>query len=315
MRRPRLQRFGLGLALAAACARPADMGPTVATFGADVIRVAEFKGELDRVRAEVAPRGDEAGQQAAAAGDDLKAIRRAVLDQLVNRHLLLAEAVRAGTTVTDDELDGVLLARTSLAVEPSTPATPEALEALRLRTREDLVIDRFLVKRVAARVALSPEEARAWYAAHPERFPKVEQVRCQQINAATREELDVLRLDLQQGADFTKLARERSMSEDRARAGDLGWFSKGQMLPEFEEACFTLKKGQVSPVVATAYGFHLLRLVDRRDGPRPSYAAVQDVVDLELRRERVAKAQAEFIQKLREQADVQINDAVLDKVP
>jgi peptidyl-prolyl cis-trans isomerase C len=315
MRRPRWQRFGLGLALAAACARPADVGPTVATFGADAIRMAEFKAELDRVRAEVAPRGDEAGQEAAPSGDDLKVMRRAVLDQLVNRHLLLAEAARAGTAVTEDELDGALQSRRALAVDPASPASPEALEAVRRRTREDLVIDRFLVKRVAERVALSPEEARAWYETHPERFPKVEQVRCQQITAATREALDVLRLDLQQGADFTKLAREKSMSEDKVRAGDLGWFAKGQMLPEFEEACFALKKGQVSPVVTTAYGFHLLRLIDRREGPKPSYAAVQDAVDLELRRERVGKAQAEFIQKLREQADVQINDAALDKVP
>jgi parvulin-like peptidyl-prolyl isomerase len=238
-----------------------------------------------------------------------------VLDHLVNRHLLLAEAARAGTTVTDDELDGVLHTRNVLAVEPSQPSSPEALEALRRRTREDLVVDRFLVKRVAARVALSPEEARRWYDEHPERFPKVEQVRCQQITAATREDLDILRIDLQAGADFTKLAREKSTSEDKIRAGDLGWFSKGQMLPEFEEACFALRKGQVSGVVQTAYGFHLLRLVDRRDGPRPSYAAVQDAVDLALRRERVAKAQAEFLQKLREQADVQVHDAELDKVP
>jgi parvulin-like peptidyl-prolyl isomerase len=189
------------------------------------------------------------------------------------------------------------------------------IEALRRRTREDLVVDRFLVKRVAERVALSPEEARRWYEEHPERFPKVEQVRCQQIAAATREDLDIIRLDLQHGADFTKLAREKSTSEDKVRAGDLGWFSKGQMLPEFEEACFALKKGQVSSVLPTAYGFHLLRLVDRRDGPRPSYPAVQDAVDLELRRERVAKAQTDFLQKLREQADVQVHDAELDKVP
>ena len=205
--------------------------------------------------------------------------------------------------------------RLSRKPKPAKRKSQHASHGPSRRTREDLVIDRFLVKRVAARVALSPEEARAWYETHPERFPKVEQVRCQQITAATREDLDVLRLDLQQGADFTKLAREKSTSEDKVRAGDLGWFAKGQMLPEFEEACFALKKGQVSPVVPTAYGFHLLRLVDRREGPRPSYAAVQDAVDLELRRERVAKAQAEFLQKLREQADVQINDAALDKVP
>jgi peptidyl-prolyl cis-trans isomerase C len=315
MRRPRWHRFGVGFVLAAACARPADVGPAVATFGADAIRLPEFKAELDRVRAELAPRGDEAGQEAALKDDDLKVMRRAVLDQLVNRHLLLAEAARAGTTVTDEELDGALQSRSSLAVEPQKAATPEALEALRRRTREDLVIDRFLVKRVAERVALSPEEARRWYEEHPERFPKVEQVRCQQIAAATREDLDIIRLDLQHGADFTKLAREKSTSEDKVRAGDLGWFSKGHMLPEFEEACFALKKGQVSPVVPTAYGFHLLRLVDRRDGPRPSYAAVQNAVDLELRRERVAKAQADFLQKLREQADVQVHDAELDKVP
>lgn len=309
------RRAGLAvLAVALACARPPELPPAVATFGADAVRVPEFKAELDRARAELKPRGDNAAEGVPLEGDQLRILRRAVLGELVDRRLLLAEAQKAGVAVTDRELDDALRGRAALALEPDLPRG-EAQEALRRRTRDALVIDRFLTRSVAARIAIAPDEARAWFDAHPEDYLRPEQVHCAQLLVPKREDAEALKVQLNRGADFTKVARAQSMSDDRSRGGDLGWFGKGQMPPEFEQACVALRKGQVSEVVQTPYGFHLFKLLERRDGVRLPFSEVEATIDLQLRRERVSKAQAELVEKLRQQAGVVLVETELDKVP
>jgi len=296
-----------------ACSRPAALPPAVVSFGADAIRVPEFAAELDRVRREARP-WENAAEAVQLDPEQLRPLRRAVLDQLVERRLLLAEAAKAGVSVTDRELDEALRAR-ARALDGEARRDPEAVEALRDRVREDLTLDRYLVREVAARVAVAPEDAQRWYEQHASEFRRPDQVRCSQLTVPTREEAAALKIQLNRGSDFARVAREQSTSVDRARGGDLGWFGRGQMPAEFEKACFSLRRGEVSDTVQSPYGFHLFKLVERREGSQIPFAEVEAQIDLRLRRERVAAAQAELVGKLRGQAGVQYDEAELDRVP
>ena len=310
----------LGYALLAGCAlvscsRPDPLPPAVATFQGGAVRSPELKAELDRLRVETRPWGEASVDAVAPDAEQLKVLRRAALDRLVDRHLLLIEATRAGLSVTDAELDEALKARTSLAIEPEARVDSVDPATQKERVREDLLLDRYLVREVAARVAVPPDEALAWYQAHLSEFQRPDQVRCSQIMVPTRDEAAALKIQLNRGSDFAKLAREQSTSDDRVRGGDLGWFGKGEMPEEFEKSCFALKRGAVSDPVQSPYGYHLLKLFDRRDGAKVPFSEVESQIDLRLRRERVAAAQAELVAKLREQAGVGYVEEEIDRVP
>jgi parvulin-like peptidyl-prolyl isomerase len=243
-------------------------------------------------------------------GEELAAFRRAVLESMIERRLLLAEAGRLQLSVTDREVDEALARRHGEGV----PKNPEELARLRAVTRDQLLSDRALLREVVARVAIPPAEVKAFYEAHLEEFARGEQVRALQLVVPTRPDAEALRKELVRGTEFEKLAREQSTSPDARAGGDLGWFERGRMPPQFDEACFGLRKGQLSEVVETPYGFHLFKLVDRRAASVAPFATVEAAIELRLRRDAIARAQAAWLDRLRAASDVRIVDEELEKV-
>jgi len=107
---------------------------------------------------------------------------------------------------------------------------------------------------------------------------------------------------VKKGEDFTKLANE--LTEDpsgKANGGDLGYFTKEQMVPEFSEVAFKLDKGQVSDPVKTQFGWHVLKVEDKRQREAPAFDAVRDQVEQFA----VRKAQVDFVTKLRADAKIE----------
>lgn len=114
---------------------------------------------------------------------------------------------------------------------------------------------------------------------------------------------------LRAGGDFEKLAKELSKDPGGQNGGDLGYFSKEQMVKEFADAAFKLEKGQLSEPVKSQFGFHIIRVEDKRSKPVPTYEQVKDQVAAFV----VRKAQAELVMKLR--ADAKIENLVKKEEP
>lgn len=286
-----------------ACKKAAPPPPAVAWIGETPVLAAELEAELSRVlvESEGEIRHDAEG---------LAALRRAVLADLIDRRLLLAEATASGLSVTEPELDQAMR-----RFSPPPEGAGESFEAVRReRVRDQLLVDRYLLREVVARVAVSPDEVRAWYDENTAQ-ERPEQLRAAQILVATREDADVIRRDLHRGADFAMLARTNSISADAAAGGDLGWFSPGSLPPEIEEECRKLRKGQVSEVVQTPYGFQIFKLLDRRPGRRVPFEEAEQGIELELRRQAVTRAQAAFMEKLRAASPVRYVEEEIDRMP
>lgn len=138
-------------------------------------------------------------------------------------------------------------------------------------------------------------QARNIYKAHPERFAVEEQVHVRHIliagtEDAARTQAEKLVADLRGGADFAALAKERSADKgSAARGGDLGFFGKDKMVPEFEQAAFALKKNEISGPVQSKFGFHVLQLLDRKPAGQQAFAEVRDALVKEV----IEQAQAE----------------------
>ena len=128
-----------------------------------------------------------------------------------------------------------------------------------------------------------------------------EEVRARHILVATEGEAKDIEAQLKNGADFATLAKEKSKDPGAAEGGDLGYFTKDRMVPEFADAAFKLDKGQISDPVKTQFGWHIIKVEDKRIKPTPTY----DEVKTQLETFVAHKAQADLVQKLRSATNIE----------
>ncbi|MGE8453434.1 MAG: peptidylprolyl isomerase [Pseudomonadales bacterium] len=173
----------------------------------------------------------------------------------------------------------------------------EVKAALRV-ARDKILSDAWLAKLDAGNtpVAAAAEgQARNMYNAHPERFAVEEQVHVRHIlisgaDDTARATAEKLLKELRGGGDFAALAKEHSADKGSgARGGDLGFFGREKMVPEFEQVAFALKQGELSGIVQTKFGYHILQLLERKPAGKQPYADVREALVKEV----VEKAQSE----------------------
>ena len=118
------------------------------------------------------------------------------------------------------------------------------------------------------------------------------------------EEAEAIKADLDGGADFAEMAKEKSTGPSGPNGGELGWFALGVMVPEFEDAIVTLEVGDISDPVQTQFGWHLIRMNDIRDLAPPSLAEVQDQIVGQIQQELIDQR----VEELRMEAEVVLNE-------
>ncbi len=209
------------------------------------------------------------GQLPPALERELPRVRRAVLERLIDREMMLAEAGRRGIRPSPGELEGTLsTTRVGMPAKELEATLAEAgtdREKWRLAAERDLTIEK-LQAAITAPVTVGEPEIDAWIATHRERRELPEEARAAQLLVRAEADAIEARRRIAGGAAFADVAREVSLSPDAERGGDLGYFARGQMPPEFDETVFSLPRGQLSEVVASPYGFHLFLVLDRRPG-------------------------------------------------
>ena len=117
----------------------------------------------------------------------------------------------------------------------------------------------------------------------------------------TEDEAKAIEAQLKKGADFATLAKEKSKDPGAAEGGDLGYFTKDQMVPEFADVAFKLDKGQISDPVKTQFGWHIIKVEDKRTKPTPTF----DEVKGQLENYVAHRAQADLVAKLRSAANIE----------
>jgi len=233
---------------------------------------------------------------------------REVLDQLIAINLLRQDARAQGITVSDDEVQRFLAARKRAF--PSEEVFKQALaqagvteERLREQVREQLTLQKYVETKLAPKATVSDQTVRDFYDKHkaemqvPERlhlrhiFVKVDpKAPAADKEKARQKAQDVLKR-LQGGEDFAKLAQQ--LSDDpgsKNRGGDIGMITHGQTAPAFEAAAFSLKKpNDLSPVVESNFGFHVLQLLERQSPSTLPYDQVKERIAALIKQEEVQK--------------------------
>jgi peptidyl-prolyl cis-trans isomerase C len=219
---------------------------------------------------------------------------RKVLDQLVGNRLLIEEANAAGIKATDEEVNKQL-------GDLKTRMTPEKYQEelkkeglteadLVKQTRETIMVQKLVDTKVVNDVKVTDQDVKAFYDQNPDKLKRPERIHVRHIliavgkdasaadKAKARAKADDLLAKLKAGGDFAKLAADNSDDPgSKQHGGELPMFSKGQMVPPFETAAFALKQpNDLSPVVESQYGFHIIQLIEHQEAGVVPFAEVKD---------------------------------------
>ncbi|MGF7055107.1 peptidyl-prolyl cis-trans isomerase C [Bosea sp. OAE752] len=185
------------------------------------------------------------------------------------------------------------------AAEAKVADTPEFAARLGYY-REKVMLDQYLSG--VGKKAVTPEAAKKLYDDTTKAMAPEEEAHARHILVETEDQAKAVEERLKKGEDFAKVAADVSKDPGSGKeGGDLGWFTKDRMVPEFAEAAFKLNKGEVSVPVKSQFGWHVIKLEDKRSKPLPDFAAVKPQIDQYLER----KAQQDTVLALREKAKVE----------
>lgn len=248
------------------------------------------------------------------AWEGLGELKKELVNEMVEEEFLLEEAERSGLAVSDGELASeVNLIRKEYGDESFKTVIEErygSFDGWEKRIRRKLLVKK-AIEKLTGSVKVSDAEARAWYAENPEEFERPEQARARMIVVSSEEEAVRVRAGLNQ-SNFGAVAKEVSLSPEGRSGGDLGYFSRGDMPSEFEEAVFALKRpGEISPVVKTAYGFHIFLLEDRRKKGKASYQEVKSRIMERLRAGKSAQRLGGWMDAKKRSSVIEVREELL----
>lgn len=250
-------------------------------------------------------------------------VDKQALDQLLSAELLYQAAAKLEVKDLDKLVDEkVAQGKARFANEQDFTKAIKDLEmdenALRDYTRRDLLISKFVESNIIPKIKVTEEEARKFYDQNPDKFTRSETVRASHIligmepNASVedkkkaREKAEKLRKELAGGADFNELAKGNSTCPSSQKGGDLGFFGKGQMVPSFEKAAFELKPGEISDVVETQFGYHIIKLTEKKPAETVTFKDAQAKIEEYLKGQKINVAVGDYVTEARKTAKVEI---------
>jgi peptidyl-prolyl cis-trans isomerase C len=165
--------------------------------------------------------------------------------------------------------------------------------------RDRLLMDNLLA--VEGKAATTDEAMKKVYDDAAKQISGEQEVHARHILVETEDEAKAIEEELKKGADFAELAKKKSKDPGASDGGDLGFFTKDQMVPEFSAVAFALEPGKISDPVKSQFGWHIIKVEEKRDRKPPDFAQVKAQIETYVTR----KAQADYVAKLRETAKIE----------
>jgi len=277
-----------------------------------LVRVDNRTVTLDQFRREFA-KTQPAGQELSA--EEKNQLERAFLVQVIDRELTLAEAERLHIQVTPAEVEQAIQGYRSEYPDGSFDEVLKergiSYEEWRQELELGLLVEKVMKEAVDAKLAVSDEEIANYYRENQDEFNRPEQVWARQIVVGSKEEGQRILGLLRQGRPFAAVAKEYSLSPDAEEGGDLGFFARGQMPPEFDKVVFTLAPGRISDLVQSEYGYHIFLVEERRPAQRLTLEQARAQIRDQLLEAKQEQAYQAWLQDLRSRAKIDMNWSLL----
>jgi len=210
--------------------------------------------------------------------------KKNLLEDMIVESLFLEDAVRKGID-RDKEIKDILN-----------------------EARKKIIVAKLVKTEVDDKVKVSEDEIKKFYEENKEKFKKPEMWRASHILVASEGEAKNIMNELLAGRSFEDLAREKSTDATAARRGDVGYFRRGQVVPEFENTCLNLKVGQMSDIVKTQFGYHIIKLTDKKDESVESLDEARPAIENELKLKKRNEAFDKLVEDLKYKYRVRVED-------
>lgn len=249
--------------------------------------------------------------------------RKQILERIINEELLAEEARRQELPVTPEAVDGRV--KEIQAQFPSEEAFHQALRSrgvtldeLKADMKEDLMIQQLVQKEVFAKVSVSRQELESFFQKHRDDYME-ESVHARHIlitvapdassedNAKARDRAQAVLAKARKGDDFAQLAQQYSEDPSKDKGGDLGNLTRGQTVKPFEDVAFSLNPGEISELVRTPFGYHIIKVEERKAAKRLSFKEAEDRVREDLTQEKVTAQYLTLVKALQKKAKITVN--------
>ena len=279
------------------------------------------RGQLDRELAGIQGRMARQGQPVPDGA--LAQIRGQVLDQMIGEELLFQESRKQKINVDDQKIQVQIdeMARSfedKAAFDLALANAGLSREVLTERLRRQMAIQQLIEEKIVAGLEVAEARADEFYKANPEIFVQPEQVRARHIlirteaeadaaaKAEARGRIDEIRRKAVEGEDFAALAKTHSQDPgSKENGGDLGFFARGQMVKPFEETAFALKENEISQVVESPFGFHIIQVTGRKPAETVAYETVKPRILEHLKQQAIREKLDAYVDGLRQGAKIE----------
>jgi peptidyl-prolyl cis-trans isomerase C len=295
-----------------------DRDGPIATVNGQPVSRARFRRELAQSRARYEKARKEVQPEL------LDNLRQALVRRLVESEVVRQKAIEWGIAPSDEELETMWTKhRERFGTDDAFRAFLEragTTEAdLKNQFVDNLLLDR-VKQRIAERLEIREDELRDYYETRPQHFEEPEEVRVAQIlvqvpagattaeaKAARDRAMEALE-SIRDGADFAAVASRVSDGPARMRGGDLGYLPRGRLVPEVEQTAFSLKPGQLSDLIESRFGYHIIRVVDHRPERTLSFDEARPRIERRLRGQLLRKAIHEQIESWKREMDIELHE-------
>ena len=254
---------------------PKKGGQTVAEVNGDIITTDDFKKEVENLPPYLRPMAETPDG------------KKELLDTMIVREIIMQQAKKDG-------LD-------------KSPEVAAKMEELRQR----VIVEAFLKKKIEEQANISDADLRKFYDENKDKFNTSEQVRASHILVKSEAEARDILAQIKKGGNFEELAKKYSIDSAKSRGGDLGWFGKGSMIPDFEKVVFGMKVGDISEIVKTQYGYHIIKLTGKRPAGMRSFDEAKELIKQKLLPEKQQQIFAKLKEELKKNAKYSIKEDVL----
>lgn len=289
----------------------------VATVNGTVIKKSALDAEIHRYEKSMVM----SGQKVDPAKDS--EVKKKLLDELIDREVLCQEAHRLNIQIEDADVNNQID-----ALKKKFPSEQEFKGALtkmniteadlKAQYREAMAVRKMIEQEVGGKISINPEQTKKFYDENPDYFKLPEMVRASHIlvkvdakaeeaeKTKAREKIAELQKRVQKGEDFAAIAKEASDCPSKEKGGDLDFFQKGQMVGPFEDAAFALKVGAVSDIVETQFGYHLIKVTEKKEPGMMAYDEIKEKIAAHLKQEQLGQDIGKYVEQLRSKAKIEI---------
>lgn len=231
-----------------------------------------------------------------------------ILDYIITGRLIIQEGKKSGISISEEEIDAemqMIIDQHFMGSEDQFTSYMESqgiqMDFIRNETRINLLAEKI----ATADLEIEDKEAREYFAENQKLFDIPEEVRARHILVETEDEALEIISRLEKGEDFAELAKENSQDPgSKDQGGDLGFFTRGKMVKEFEEVAFDLEDGERSTPVKTFNGYHVIERLEHKEGREVTYEEVADEVKEQLMDGKIKGLVQELIVRLKEEAAI-----------